>query len=97
MDYLDKGEMLTNIIVLCAYGTFLEYLFQYMKYGTYTLHFYIFVQYIPILTIRRGLQLPIAHSLFELETPSDFKNRKGLGLMHLNIRSLLPKLDFVNI
>lgn len=32
-----------------------------------------------------------------LNTPSDFKARSGLGIAHINIRSLLPKLDFVKI
>lgn len=30
-----------------------------------------------------------------LDTPSDFKSRSGLGVFHLNVRSLLPKLDLV--
>lgn len=32
-----------------------------------------------------------------LATPSDFKSRSGLGVIHLNVRSLLPKLDMVKI
>lgn len=32
-----------------------------------------------------------------LSTPSDFKARSGLGVIHLNVRSLLPKLDLVKI
>lgn len=30
-------------------------------------------------------------------TPADLKSRSGLGFIHLNIRSLLPKLDMVYI
>ncbi len=30
-------------------------------------------------------------------TPADFKIRSGLGFVHLNIRSLLPKMDTVRI
>lgn len=36
-------------------------------------------------------------SLKCLPTPSDFKNRTGLGLIHLNVRSLLPKVDMIKI
>lgn len=32
-----------------------------------------------------------------IATPDDFSARCGLGIFHLNIRSLLPKLDFVKI
>lgn len=31
------------------------------------------------------------------ESPSDFKSRSGLGVIHLNVRSILPKLDLVKI
>jgi len=32
-----------------------------------------------------------------LNTPDDFKSRSGIGFIHLNIRSLLPKMDSVRI
>lgn len=32
-----------------------------------------------------------------LQTPSDFKSRSGLGIFHLNVRSLLSKMDGVRI
>ncbi len=32
-----------------------------------------------------------------LPAPSDFKSRTGLGFMHLNARSLVPKLDMIKI
>ena len=32
-----------------------------------------------------------------LSTPCDFKARSGLGVIHVNVRSLLPKLDLVKI
>ena len=31
------------------------------------------------------------------QTPADFSSRSGLGIIHLNVRSLLPKIDFVRI
>lgn len=34
-----------------------------------------------------------SESLLHLGTPTDFANRKGLGFLHINTRSLLPKLD----
>lgn len=33
----------------------------------------------------------------ELPTPNDFKTRSGLGLMHINVRSLMPKLDMIKV
>jgi len=33
----------------------------------------------------------------QIATPADFKARSGLGFIHLNVRSLLGKLDFVRI
>ena len=33
----------------------------------------------------------------QIATPADFKSRSGLGFIHLNVRSLLSKLDFVRI
>ena len=33
----------------------------------------------------------------QMATPADFKARSGLGLIRLNVRSLLGKLDFVRI
>ena len=38
---------------------------------------------------------PTPPGIINLSTPSDFKERNGLGLLHMNIRSLVPKLDFV--
>ena len=32
-----------------------------------------------------------------LDTPNDFKNRSGAGFIHINVRSLLPKIDMVKI
>lgn len=32
-----------------------------------------------------------------LETPDEFRSRCGLGIMHLNVRSLLRKLDLVKV
>ena len=32
-----------------------------------------------------------------LPTPSDFKSRAGLGFIHLNVRSLVPKMDMIKI
>jgi exonuclease III len=32
-----------------------------------------------------------------IETPYDFKYRKGLTFLHLNIRSLLPEIDHVKM
>lgn len=36
-------------------------------------------------------------ALNNISTPDEFKARSGLGLIHINIRSLLPKLDAVQI
>ncbi len=36
-------------------------------------------------------------SMHCLHTPSDFKSRTGLGFIHLNVRSLFPKLDMIKI
>ena len=33
----------------------------------------------------------------QIASPADFKARSGLGFIHLNVRSLLVKLDFVRI
>ena len=33
----------------------------------------------------------------QIATPADFKSRSGLGFVHLNVRSLLSKLDFVRL
>ena len=30
-------------------------------------------------------------------TPTDFKSRSGLGIIHINVRSLLLKLDMIKI
>lgn len=38
-----------------------------------------------------------ANTLQSLSTPSDFKNRHGLGFIHLNVRSLVPKMDMIKI
>lgn len=37
--------------------------------------------------------MPVSSYGNELNTPSDFKSRKGLGLMHLNVRSIIKKID----
>lgn len=39
---------------------------------------------------------PIPPSI-SLSTPSDFKERNGLGLLHMNVRSLVPKIDLVRV
>jgi len=31
------------------------------------------------------------------KVPADFKSRSGLGFIHMNVRSPLPKLDLVRI
>ncbi len=36
-------------------------------------------------------------SMHCLPTPSDFKSRSRLGFIHLNVRSLVPKLDMIKI
>uniref|UniRef100_A0A3B3BNA3 Reverse transcriptase domain-containing protein n=1 Tax=Oryzias melastigma TaxID=30732 RepID=A0A3B3BNA3_ORYME len=35
--------------------------------------------------------------LDHIGTPNDFKSRSGLGILHINVRSLLPKLDLIKI
>lgn len=32
-----------------------------------------------------------------LPTPSNFKERNGLGFLHMNDRSLVPKMDLVRV
>lgn len=32
-----------------------------------------------------------------LSTPLEFSDRSGLGVLHLNVRSLMPKVDHVKI
>ena len=32
-----------------------------------------------------------------LQTPTDFLNRTGIGFIHMNVKSLLPKMDTVKI
>lgn len=32
-----------------------------------------------------------------LQTPADFLKRSGIGFVHINVRSLLPKIDKVRI
>ena len=32
-----------------------------------------------------------------LSTPDDLKARSGLGIIHINVRSLLPKIDHIKI
>lgn len=36
-------------------------------------------------------------TLNNIVTPEDLKTRSGLAIIHINVRSLLPKLDFLNI
>lgn len=38
---------------------------------------------------------PVSDSASSLETPADFKSRCGLGFIHLNVRSLISKMDMV--
>lgn len=33
----------------------------------------------------------------ECRTPAEFKSRSGLGIIHINVRSILSKLDMINI
>lgn len=35
--------------------------------------------------------------MISLQTPADFLNRSGIGCVHINVRSLLPKIDMVRI
>lgn len=43
------------------------------------------------------IEYPVVLKSQSIETPYDFKCRKGLTFLHLNIRSLLPTIDHVNI
>lgn len=38
-----------------------------------------------------------ATSMQRLPTQSEFKSRTGLGFIHLNVRSLVPKTDMIKI
>lgn len=44
-----------------------------------------------------GPVLGLLNTLQSLATPSDFKSRHGLGFIHLNVRSLVPKMDMIRI
>lgn len=35
--------------------------------------------------------------MISLQTPADFLKRSGIGFVHINVRSLLPKMDMVRI
>lgn len=35
--------------------------------------------------------------IISLQTPADFLKRSGIGFVHINVRSLLPKTDMVRI
>lgn len=39
--------------------------------------------------------LPNSVNLHHLSTPTEFANRHGIGFLHINARSLLPKLDLL--
>ena len=39
----------------------------------------------------------MVNNLQHLSTPEDFRNRHGLGFLHFNARSLVPKMDIFNI
>lgn len=41
--------------------------------------------------------LPLLAPLQTSYCPSDFKTRQGLGLMHINVRSIIPKLDMLDL
>lgn len=43
-----------------------------------------------------GPELPVIDSLSHLLTPLEFSSRHGLGFLHVNARSLIPKLDLFN-
>lgn len=32
-----------------------------------------------------------------IDTPEEFKSRSGLGIIHINVRSLLPKVDLIKL
>lgn len=40
-----------------------------------------------------GPELSATDNLLHLSTPLDFRNRHGLGFLHVNARSLIPKMD----
>lgn len=40
---------------------------------------------------------PFNDTSLTFKVPADFKSRSGLGFIHMNVRSLLPKLDLVRI
>lgn len=40
---------------------------------------------------------PVSDSASSLETPADFKSRCGLDFIHLNVQSLISKMDMVCI
>lgn len=42
-------------------------------------------------------QGPVTASASSFETPADFKSRYGLGFIHLNVQSLISKMDMVRI
>lgn len=44
-----------------------------------------------------GPVLGLLNNLQSVATPSDFKSRHGLGFIHLNVRSLVPKMDMIRI
>lgn len=41
--------------------------------------------------------MPISSYGNELITPSDFKSRRGLGLMDLKVQSMIDKMDTIDI
>ena len=50
-----------------------------------------------LLLLSGNIELNPGSDINCLSTPCDFKSRSGLGVVHLNVRSLLPKLDLVKI
>lgn len=50
-----------------------------------------------VLLLSGNVQPNPGPALNNISTPDEFKARSGLGLIHINIRSLLPKLDAVQI
>ena len=68
-----------------------------------------FIQPVPTHSVRRkcmivlllllsgNIELNPGPDINCLRTPCDFKSRSGLGVVHLHVRSLLPKLDLVKI
>ena len=51
----------------------------------------------PVLMISGDVQSNPGPDSDCIQTAADFNARSGLGIIHLNVRSLLPKIDFVRV